>query len=174
MSEGNYTAANAPETAARAILRAMPLVMRTVRDEMRASRAVPLSVPQFRALNFVGRHAGASLSDVATHVGVTLPSMSRLIDGLVERKLIVRRGSAGDRRRLTLQLSARGRAQVQAAHAFTEASFATRVSSLRDSDRTVITRAMELLQHVFAVGNAPVDAPEHPHGGQSLHGGEHV
>jgi len=36
---------------------------------------------------------------VAEHVGLRLPSMSALIDGLVERGLVARRQSAVDRRR---------------------------------------------------------------------------
>lgn len=175
MRDGNYTTAGTPENAARAILRAVPLVMRTVRDEMRSRRAVPLSVPQFRALNFVGHHQGASLSDVATHVGVALPSMSRLVDGLVARKLVVRRGDAGDRRRLILRLTARGQAQVRAAHAFTEATIAARVADLDDGELAMITHAMELLQRMFAVSLAAAEAaPGNTRASPNAHGGQHV
>ena len=166
--------AGAPEQAAREILRTVPLVMRTVRDEMRSRRAASLSVPQFRALNFVGRHPGSSLSDVATHVGVALPSMSRLVDGLVARKLIIRRGDAGDRRRLILRLTARGQAQVRVAHAFTEASIAARVSALRGDELAVITHAMTFLQRVFA-GKMATDALlENTNDERQSHGGKHV
>ena len=158
MREDNHRTINAPPVsapAAKAILRVMPLVMRTLRTEMRACRAIPLSVPQFRALYFISRHPDTSLSDVATHVGVALPSMSRLVDGLVERKLVIRRGHAGDRRRLTLQLTGRGQTLVQAAHAFTEASIALRLSALDEEDLAVVVRAMGLLYPVFAGNNTP-------------------
>jgi DNA-binding MarR family transcriptional regulator len=62
-------------------------------------RAHGLSVPQFRALGFVHRHAGSSLSEVADHIGLTLPAMSRLIDGLVELQLMRRQSQSADRRR---------------------------------------------------------------------------
>lgn len=174
MSDGNYTTAGTPENAARAILRTVPLVMRTVRAEMRACRAVPLSVPQFRALNYVGRHQGTSLSDVAAHVGVTLPTMSRLVDGMVERKLVIRRGSAGDRRRLKLRLTARGQAQMRAAHAFTEATIAARVSPLGGSELSAITHAMELLQRIFTVSLAAEAGPGKTSASPNAHGGQHV
>ena len=61
---------------AREILDVIPLVMRTIRAEMRRARGADLSVPMFRALNYVGGAEGASLSEVAAHLGVTLPSMS--------------------------------------------------------------------------------------------------
>ena len=152
--KGNYLAAS-PEEAAKAVLRVVPLVMRTVRAEMRACRTVPLSVPQFRALNFADRHAGASFSDVAAHIGVTLPSMSRLIDGLVARRLVIRRGYAGDRRRLTLRLTARGRALLRAARAFTESSIASRLSALGGEETAAVVRAMAILHPIFAGAAAP-------------------
>jgi len=66
---------------ARQVLETVPLVMRTVRAEMRRRRTADLSVPQFRTLNFLNRQAGASLSQVAEHIGLTLPSMSLLVEG---------------------------------------------------------------------------------------------
>lgn len=150
MSDGNYTTAGTPENAARLILRAVPLVMRTMRAEMRTCRTIPLSVLQFRALYYVKRHSQASLSDVAAHVGVTLPSMSRLVDGLVDRKLLTRRGSAGDRRRLTLRLTGSGQTLVRTAHKFTEASIASRVSALDRGDLATVVRSMELLYPLFS------------------------
>ncbi len=149
MREDNQIVKGASGDAAKAILRVVPLVMQTVRTEMRASRTIPISVPQFRALHFVGRHSDASLSDVATHVGVTLPSMSRLVDGLVERKLIARRGHAGDRRRLTLRLTGRGQKLVQTAYEFTESMISSRLSSLDAEDLAVVIQAMGILHPVF-------------------------
>ena len=150
MSRGNQISGGVRENAAKALLRVMPRVMQAVRTEMRASRTIPLSVPQFRALYFIGRREDPSLSDVAAFVGVALPTMSRLVNGLVERKLVARCGHADDRRRLTLRLTERGQGMVQAAHAFTEASLAARLSPFRDAELSVILRAMELLLPVFS------------------------
>ena len=155
MSKANYKTGKALETAAKATLRAVPRVMQAMRAEMRASRTTPLSVPQFRALNYVGRHAEASLSDVAAHVGVTLPSMSRLVDGLVARKLVARRGHAADRRRLTLRLTTQGEALLQAAYAFTEASLASRLATLDDRELAAVTHAMDLLHRLFTGDELP-------------------
>ena len=147
-----------PGEAARAILRVVPLVMRTVRAEMRAGRAVLLSVPQFRTLNFVDHQSDASLSDVAAHVGVTLPSMSRLVDGLVDRKLLTRRGHPEDRRRLTLLLTRRGRALLRTAHQFTEQSIASHVSALGSEELAAVVRAMGILHPIFAEMAGPVES----------------
>jgi MarR family transcriptional regulator for hemolysin len=128
----------------------VPLVMRTFRAEMRGSRANDLSVPQFRTLGFVHRKPGASLSDVAEHIGLALPSMSKLMDGLVERKLVRREGHAGDRRRINLELTPRGCALWQSAHASAQASLAARLSALDEDEQATITCAMRILQPLFA------------------------
>ncbi len=141
---------DAQREAARQILRVVPLVMRTVRTEVRTFGAAQLSVPQFRAINFIERHPEASLSDVAAHVGVTLPSMSRLVDGLVDRKVMTRRGHAGDRRRLTLRVTERGRALLRAAHVFAESSIASRLAALGTAELAAVVRAMGILYPVFA------------------------
>jgi DNA-binding MarR family transcriptional regulator len=134
---------------ARQVLETVPLVMRTVRAEMRRRRTADLSVPQFRTLNFLNRQAGASLSQVAEHIGLTLPSMSLLVEGLVERKLILRNTHAADRRRVTLTLTARGQSVLEAAHGATQAALAEKLAALSAQDRTIIVQAMQTLRSIF-------------------------
>ena len=135
---------------ARAVLEVAPLVMRTVRAEMRNVGALNLSVPQFRTLGFVARHSQTSLSHLAEHIGLALPSMSKLVDGLVERKLLIRQSHADDRRRITLELTARGAALLQSAHASTQAALAERLAELGENDRATVMRAMQILHPLFA------------------------
>jgi DNA-binding MarR family transcriptional regulator len=137
---------------ARQVLEVVPLIMRTVRAEMRDRRTHDLSVPQFRTLGFVERHPGTSLSELAEHIGLTLPSMSKLVDGLVERKLVTRQGHADDRRRITLALTARGCALLQSAHAATLASMAGRFGGLDEDERGTVVRAMQILHPLFIRG----------------------
>jgi len=134
---------------AREVLETVPLVMRTVRAEMRCHRTADLSVPQFRTLNFLNRQAGASLSQVAEHIGLTLPSISLLVDGLVERKLILRNTSAADRRRITLTLTARGHSLLDAAHGATQAALAERLAALSAKDQMIVAQAMQALHPLF-------------------------
>jgi DNA-binding MarR family transcriptional regulator len=138
-----------PETCAREVLETAPLVMRAVRAEMRRHRAADLSVPQFRTLTFLNRQAGASLSEVASHIGLKLPSISLLVDGLVERKLISRSTHAADRRRVTLALTARGQSVLEAAHSATQAALAEKLAALSYQDRTIVVQAMQALHSVF-------------------------
>src|SRR5437763_5179002 len=97
-----------------------PLVLRSMRGEIRRQHA-DLSVPQFRALAFLSRHEGASLSDAAAPLGLTLPAASRLIEGLVEHRLVTRVLTTADRRRVELTLTPVGRAVLEEARSATHA-----------------------------------------------------
>jgi DNA-binding MarR family transcriptional regulator len=134
---------------ARQVLEVVPLVMRVIRTQMTKNRGSDLSVPQFRALGFLKRHEGTSLSAVAAHIGLELPSMSKLIDGLVERKLVVRESHTQDRRRVTLALSARGRAALQATEKWARAFLAERFAQLSDPERITLVQALLILKPLF-------------------------
>lgn len=140
-----------PEETAREVLEAVPLVMRTVRAHMRGSRSPNLSVPQFRTLGFVYRHPGASLSEAAEHVGLTLPSMSKLIDSLVERKLVERKGNVNDRRRITLVITGKGGRLLKTTRESTQESLARRLSTLQKDDRSTVHQAMIVLRQLFSL-----------------------
>jgi DNA-binding MarR family transcriptional regulator len=143
-----------PEECAREMLEVVPMIMRAIRSQMRSHRKPDLSVPQFRTLNFVGRHQGASLSDVAEHIGLTRPSASKLIDGLVERGLVSRKGSLVDRRRVRLGLTNQGRVTLRAAWAASQADLASRVATLPPGEQARIEHAMRTLRPLFASGTA--------------------
>ncbi len=133
-----------------AVLEVVPLVMRNVRLEIQRNPTLGLSVPQFRTLKYIDRHTGASLSDVAEHIGLTLPSMSKLIDGLVARQWVTRKTHAGDRRRMTLSLSAEGRALLKLAHTCTQVGLAQKLETLSANDRAAVARAMRILHPLFS------------------------
>ncbi|WP_298981159.1 MarR family winged helix-turn-helix transcriptional regulator [Caldilinea sp.] len=108
-----------------------------------------LSVPQFRTLAYIARHPGCSLSDVAEFIGLTLPSMSVLINGLVEQGLVLRQTSLIDRRRVTLTLTEAGSEVYQRARQGTLAWLQRLLEPLSEEERQTIVRAMELLKPIF-------------------------
>ena len=138
-----------PEICAQEVLEVIPLVMRTIRAEMRRHRTADLSVPQFRTLAFVDRNGNASLSDVAEHIGLTLPSVSKIVDGLVTRKLVTRQTAPEDRRRMTLALTTRGRSALQATREATRACLAEDLATLTERERETIMQAMTILRPVY-------------------------
>jgi DNA-binding MarR family transcriptional regulator len=138
------------EACAREVLDVVPIVMRSVRAEMRRNRAADLTVPQFRTLKFVDRQPGASLSEVAEHVGLALPSMSTLVEGLVARKLILRNTAADDRRRITLMLTGHGQSLVAETYAASQARLAERLAGLSAAERAAVVQGLEALRLIFA------------------------
>jgi len=137
---------------AREVLDVVPTVFRVIRTELRKYGAKEMSVPQFRTLGFVYREEGASLSEVAEHIGLTLPTMSLLVDGLVVRGLIGRREDPEDRRRMTLTLTEPGRTRLESAREATIANLEQRLCQLSASDRATITTAMRMLRELFRGG----------------------
>jgi len=111
----------AASEAADAILEAVPAAMRAIRGRMRDGRPAGLSVPQFRALLHVRRNPGSSLSDLAEHLGTSLPATSELVARLVAQGLVARLPDPASRRRLRLTLTAAGADDLADAEARTRA-----------------------------------------------------
>jgi DNA-binding MarR family transcriptional regulator len=132
------------------VLEVVPLVMRRIRAYMREARAADLSVPQFRALAFLNTHPGATLSDVAEHVGLTLPAASRMIDGLVLREYAERQPSSTNRRCLELRVSAHGQNILQITRQHTQNALARALETLSAEGRGATRAALEELRAVFS------------------------
>lgn len=137
------------EQCAEAVLEVTPIVIRVIRNKMRQNRAPALTVPQFRTLAFVQSKEGVSLSQVAEFIGLTLPSTSTLVDGLVKRGLVTRETHPTDRRRLTLTVTPTGRQLMQAARKHTQEYLAEQLERMPEADQATITSAMALLKQVF-------------------------
>jgi DNA-binding MarR family transcriptional regulator len=152
--------ATSPKMCAGEILETVPLIMQFIRVEMRRSRGPGVSVPQFRVLTYLNRTDGASLSAVADRVGLSLPAMSRLIDGLVARDLVRREESSADRRRVTLRLTDLGRELVRTARAGAQARLAEALAALSPAQRAEVAQAMQRLRPVFLPKPRPAGGPE--------------
>jgi DNA-binding MarR family transcriptional regulator len=140
------------EECARQLLDTTPQIMRFIRAEMRSHRGHDLSVPQFRTLTFINRNPEVSLSNLANHLGLTLPSTSKLVDGLVNQKIITRRESKEDRRRLTLALTKNGEDILRAARGATQNHLKDVLRELSADELSTVIHAMNLLQPLFMKG----------------------
>ena len=138
-----------PDIVARAVLDTVPHVMRSIRCEIRMKRAPGLSIPQFRVLNFLKTHHDVTLSEVSEFIGLTLPSMSKMVDGLVERGLISRRACVSDRRKIQLALSENGKELVESVYSYTQSSLSLKIAGLSVDEQDSILDAMRILQVVF-------------------------
>jgi MarR family transcriptional regulator for hemolysin len=137
------------EESARNLLEVVPNIMQGIRFEMRNRRLLDLTVPQFRTLAFVNRNEGSSLWEVANHVGLTPPSASKLVDGLIARGLMARKDDPDDRRRVRLNVTDRGLAILETVTQETLSYLADKLGDLDADKREAIDTAMEALRTVF-------------------------
>jgi DNA-binding MarR family transcriptional regulator len=148
---------SSPKHCAAELLETVPHLMRVIRTNVRNQHGPELTMPQFRALAFLGRNRCAMLTDVSAFLGLSLPAASKLVDGLVSTQLASREPHAADRRRISLALTPAGRlkheAVVQAAREF----LARKMRHLKPTERATVWRAMKILHEAFA------DAPDEEH-----------
>jgi len=141
---------------AREVMEAVPVVMRVIRAEMRLRGGQFATVPQLRALGLVHRRPGASLTDVAAHLGVTPATTSVLVDRLVRRGLLRRDAHPEERRRISLSLTPAGERHLRAARTATRQRLAEILEALPAPDRAAISAGVSLLRHAFG-GREHVD-----------------
>lgn len=135
---------------AQGVLETVPAVMRYIRAQMRSHRGAGLSVPQLRALLFVNRNQGAALGSLAEHLGLTPPSTSKLVEELVNRRLLARRSSRTDRRKVSLGLSQAGKRLLEAVLEETHGKLSAALAGLSPEDLQTVSLAMRALRNCFA------------------------
>ncbi len=141
-----------PRQVAEAVVQVAAQVMRDFREEVRRRPTHGLTLTQLKALAYLKGSAGASLSDVAEWLGLGAPTTSKMIDELVQQEMVAREADAGDRRRVTLHITPRGRRALDAVREPAVLALSQRLAPLSDDERATVARAMELLQPLFGPG----------------------
>lgn len=136
------------EACAREVMETVPLVMRFIRSEIRRNSG--LSVPQFRVLNLLRRCPASSLSNVADHLGVTLPTASVMMERLVRRGLVDRAEDPDERRRVVLTLTDSGKEHLQATFEANRRAVAETLAHMSPSELKKITEGARLLKSAFS------------------------
>jgi DNA-binding MarR family transcriptional regulator len=137
------------DACAKELLDVVPDVMNFIKAEMRANRAQGLTVPQFRAMLYIGRNAGAPLSGVAEHLALTPAGTSAIVDGLVQRGFVLREECCEDRRKIELKLTAEGRRNLERTRKAAQASLAATLERLSPAQQLEVSEAMASLRSVF-------------------------
>jgi DNA-binding MarR family transcriptional regulator len=141
------TRAHARATA-RQLLEIMPLVIRTLAAELRASGELP--APAHFALLSLLNEQPRTLSELAAMRGVSLPSMSTSIAALVHRGWIRRTAPAADRRVVILEVTVSGRAALERVARGAESRIADVLAPLDHGARRHLQAGLHVLQRVFA------------------------
>lgn len=123
--------------------------MQFMRRQMRKASCGKLSIAQLRTLYFIGISDCPSLSATADFIGLSLPAMSRLVDGLVKAELATRTSCPNDRRQIRLAITPTGQAAIDQSWKSTRSRLAEEVSALSPEHREVIVSAMDVLRDIF-------------------------
>jgi DNA-binding MarR family transcriptional regulator len=131
------------------MLDAAPPMMWHIRRAMREQRR-GLSMPQFRAMVMISNEpSSVSLSCVADHLALSLPTTSRIVSGLVEKGLLKRQGSATDRRQMSLEITGKGKEVLDKAWAAAQQSMAAELKRFTPQEWTALASSMRMLKQMF-------------------------
>lgn len=96
---------------------------------------VDLSLPQYRMLVFLDDLGSSAASALAGRLGVSRPSVTALVDGLVARGMAERTADPTDRRRVAHVITPAGRAALDAADAAVMARLAALADKIPAAER---------------------------------------
>jgi 3-hydroxy-9,10-secoandrosta-1,3,5(10)-triene-9,17-dione monooxygenase reductase component len=104
-----------------------------------------LSVPEWRVLACLMDVEGLSVGELAAMALMKQPGLTKVLDRMERDELLNRRGTSDDRRRVTIHLTAKGRARVKPAQRAAKAHEAELMSQFTEDQRATIKSALDLL-----------------------------
>lgn len=132
------------------VLDVLPDAMDVIRVGMRSQLDSGLSVPQFRCLNFIDRRPGCSLGEVASFLGVTMPTASAMVDRLARAGHVDTALAADDRRRAQLNISDAGKALLEQVRADARSELAATLAQRPVDDLRAISAGLAALKRAFS------------------------
>lgn len=131
---------------------------RFVRRAVRSSPPPALSISGVRALSCVAANPDISVSDVAQHLLVGVPTASKLVDELVARRFLTRAPDKRDRRRLVLRVTPKGRRALATAARPAQRQTAALLAQLEPAKRARVKEGLTILRDLLTRADA-----ESPH-----------
>jgi DNA-binding MarR family transcriptional regulator len=138
------SASSVGDAVADAVLRVVPRLSRLMERELvRAGSS--LSVRQLRVLQRL--HDGEQIAaEIARHSSVGPAAMQGVLDGLVDRGLVLRQRSSADRRKQLLQLTPEGEAALTGGNQILSTALGDLVKDMKRSEQTQIAESLDRLQ----------------------------
>jgi DNA-binding MarR family transcriptional regulator len=118
-------------------------INRTASPEMfRVLGELDMSFTQVKAMFALMEVEDATVKDLAERLGMSLPAMSRSVDGLVQRGHVERKECPSDRRSKRIALLPGGRDALRKISAAREAGIVEFAAELSDAERTALYAAI--------------------------------
>ena len=139
------------ETAITVANRLRPVLLRMARELRREANAFGVTGGQASLLAVVEGNQRIGLGELAAGEGVSAPAMSKHVDRLEQADLVRRvPGSSGDRRRVEIELTAKGHQVLRRVRSQRTAWLAARLAQLDPGALAAIADAIEPLAAVLA------------------------
>jgi DNA-binding MarR family transcriptional regulator len=104
-----------------------------------------LSVPEWRVLACLMDVEGLSVGELAAMALMKQPGLTKVLDRMERDALVSRAGTSDDRRRVTIHLTAKGRARVRPVQRAAKAHEAELMRQFTAEQRATIKSALDLL-----------------------------
>ena len=108
-----------------------------------------LSAPRLSALSVLVFGGAMSLAELAEAEQVRPPTMSRIVDALVEKGLVTRETVPEDRRSVRIAATEEGRRLLEAGRERRVRALASRLTRLAESERRALYRGVELMERLL-------------------------
>ncbi len=122
--------------------------IRLLRTLRREDDGGGLSAPRLSALSVVAFGGPLSLAALAKAEQVRPPTMSRIVDALVEAGLVTRETAPGDRRSVRIAATETGREMIEIGRERRVRALVERLAALTDYERRALARGVEILERV--------------------------
>jgi DNA-binding MarR family transcriptional regulator len=132
-----------PQQLADALVKLSTHVNRTASPDMfRVLGEVGLSFTQMKVLFLLEEREELTVKDLSERLSMSLPAMSRSVEGLVQRGFVARREHATDRRSRQIALLPSGREVLDRVTAAREHALVAFAAELTDAERTALYAAL--------------------------------
>jgi DNA-binding MarR family transcriptional regulator len=106
---------------------------------------VGVTMSQAKVLYLVQAAPGLRMSDLSARLGVSLSTVSGVVDRLVDQGLLNRRDDPADRRHVVLRMTDSGSTQLQLVRELNAGQVRALLSRIQDNELAVIGRALDVL-----------------------------
>jgi DNA-binding MarR family transcriptional regulator len=122
--------------------------IRLLRLLRREDEEAGMSGPRLSALSVIVFGGPVSLAELAAAEQVRAPTMSRIVDALVEAGMVTRTTVASDRRKIRIAATKAGEQLLKAGQQRRVRALAERLGRLAESERRALARGVEILERV--------------------------
>jgi DNA-binding MarR family transcriptional regulator len=119
--------------------------IRLLRMLRREDQASGLTGPRLSALSVVVFGGATSLAGLAAAEQVSAPTMTRVVEALVQAGLVTREAEPGNRRMVRIAATAEGVRVLEEGRERRVRALTARLDTLSDSERRALARAVEIL-----------------------------